>query len=202
MKLLCIPMFLCLFNCSGPAGSDGARGIPGTSGTEGDAGINGLNGINGGMGPQGKAGINGTDGVNGAAGTNGATGAAGVNGTNGTDNHITNSIFCTGTIQSTTLAFSYTADVLASGDVLANASIQGTSLQVSGSAFYASTQVGALTAVVQMTLDSFGASDSGWWTISTDRTTHITTLIYHDTDMTPPTTTWTMQPSQCVVNTY
>jgi hypothetical protein len=91
---------------------------------------------------------------------------------------------------------------LANGVIFATASIADASIEASRSEVYAPTQNGALTAQVLIEFDQASALDAGWWAISLDRASLVTTIVYNDVDLAGGKRTWTMQPSACIVNTY
>jgi hypothetical protein len=52
-------------------------------------------------------------------------------------------------------------------------------------------------------MDVYAPTDGGWWTIGLNRSTLVTTITYHDADIVDSgVMSWTMLPSQCVVNNY
>lgn len=142
------------------------------------------------------------DGAAGVDGQDGSDGTNGVDGSNGIDNHIIANIRCTGLLQSTTIYFTYESSVMASGDVWAKGSIYNGAFEVGASTFYAGGQVGAGTAAVLFQADVAGTSNGGYWLMSLDRTTVVTTIVYTDNEVSDGSDSWTMQPSACVVNTY
>ena len=138
------------------------------------------------------------------------------NGLDGTDNRIVASVGCVATLTQATavaanlsipvngLSFSYTGVVMASGDVMAEASIANGSGQTSGTSFYASAQNGSSTAPVTIRDDWSTPSDNyGWWSISVNRSTAIVSTVYQDVDLpTTATRTFTFPVSACTVNNY
>lgn len=159
------------------------------------------------MGAMGDPGAAGPAGPQGQPGPQGPQGEAGAPATvvfvdAGNADKIIGSIGCTGTLQGTSLEFSYSVDQFASGNVFATGWVAGTSFGSSGSAFYAPTQVGYQTAQVLFVLDVYAPADGGFWTITLDRSTLVTVLTYHDVDLDAGALVWTMAPSACVVNAY
>jgi len=161
------------------------------------AACGGSPGTTGPTGPEGPEGPPGTNGTNGTDGVNGEAGAPGTNG-----DVITSSIGCSGTLGTTSFTFQYNADQFANGDVFSEGYVAGPSIGTSGSALYAPTQNGYQTANIQFVMDIVSPMDGGWWTIGLNRSTLVTTITYHDVDLTAGTASWTMLPSQCVVNNY
>jgi hypothetical protein len=123
-------------------------------------------------------------------------------GKNGIDNRIVSSIGCSGSLEGTALNFTYNAQLMASGDIHASASISDSILEVSGTVFFSSKQVGAATAPVMFTNDFASPANGGYWKLSLDRSSLVTTIEYNDINVAGGKRSWTMVPSKCVVNTY
>ena len=106
------------------------------------------------------------------------------------------------------LEFHYNADLWTDGTIDASASVENYSLQSSYSEFYAPTQVGALTAPVNVVFDIAPPADFGNWTISFDRTTLVVSVQYNDVDVaagegwSAGVLLFTFPSSDCVLNTY
>lgn len=194
---------------AGPAGSMGTMGAMGLSGTmgavgtmgaKGDPGTPGQDGTNTGTpGTPGKDGTNGTNGVDGKDGTNGTNG---TNGTDATPTKITATIGCFGSLEGSIYNISYWARQFSDGFVFSSGSVAGPEVQSSAANFFAPQQNGYDTAAVQMTLDVIGADNYGYWTISLNRATLVTTIVNTDIDVAGGSRSWTMTPDKCVVNTY
>lgn len=152
------------------------------------------------------AGKDGKDGENGEAGADGEAGEAGVagaDGEDGTDNRIVATVFCNGQVGTSAYDISYAVQQMSSGDVFVSGSIDNSQIQVSGSNFYSSQQVGAATAPVTMTFDAVATDNYGWWKLFLDRSTLITTIEYHDAENAGgEPMVWTMAPEDCTVNDY
>ena len=144
--------------------------------------------------------LKGKDGANGAAGAAGAAGAPGKDAT--ASSLVGSSIYCTGVLPTTALQFEYQAVLMKSGDVFAKAGVYGNGAEFGGSNFFSKAQVGALTAAVVFTYDYDSTANYGFWTLSLDRTSLVTTILYKDIDASGGQTTWTMTPDKCVANTY
>lgn len=120
----------------------------------------------------------------------GKDGAAGANGTNGTDNRFVAGILCMGTVTGLTGASAalngvgivYRAVLTYVGDVLATAEVDNGSFQVSGTSFYSVQQNGASTASVVIVAD-VSTANGGFWDISLNRTTLVTTVVYTDSSL-------------------
>lgn len=115
---------------------------------------------------------------------------------------IASSIFCGGTLEGTGLSFSYQAAVMTSGDVFAYGGIYGAAFQIGASSYYAAEQNGASVAAVIFAYDAIAPANGGFWALSLNRTTAVTTIAYNDVDATGGQDTWTMQPADCVVNNF
>lgn len=150
-------------------------------------------------GPPGPAGENGATGAMGVAGATGVRGATGPTGDAAITTLIQASLFCAGQLATTGIYFTYSAVVFKSSDVFASGSIRGSQAEISNTKFFEKDQVGAVTATVQMEYDLQGSVNAGYWTISVNRATAVTTIVSHDID---DMTTYTMTPDKCVVNTY
>ena len=165
-------LFLLLSAC-GKDGADGARGPAGPAGP---------------VGPQGEK------------GDKGAQGAQGAQGEEGQTTKITASLHCNGGLEGLSwVKFKYDAMVFSSGDVMAVGSIMDARNEYSNSMFYSSKQVGSNTAAVYVTYDISGGDTYGYWRISLDRSTAITTIQYSDTTY---NNTWVMPSSSCLLHNY
>jgi Collagen triple helix repeat (20 copies) len=155
-------------------------------------------------GPPGPAGTNGAPAAPGSAGPAGPPGPAGTNGAPAAPgNDITASIGCFGALQNTTsISFNYNAYLFANGNIFASAAIADGVNSASFANMYAPTQNGALTATVIFALDEMPPTKGGWWQLSLDRTSLVTSIVYNDVDVPNGRMTWTMDPNMCVVNKY
>lgn len=112
------------------------------------------------------------------------------------------SISCGGQLQGETIFVNYTANLLKSGDVFVTGSVIGNDFETSDSAFYARQQNGAATGRVLITSDLAGDSNAGYWALSLDRITLVTSVVYNDVDVSGGVRSWTMAPERCVANDY
>jgi hypothetical protein len=112
------------------------------------------------------------------------------------------SIGCYGLLQDTQLDFAYQAAVLTSGDLFASGAIAAPWGQVGASQYYAASQVGAGTGAVIFAYDVAGAASGGWWELSLNRQSLVTTITYRDSDLSGGRMDWTMNPASCTVNQY
>ena len=94
--------------------------------------------------------------------------------------------------------------VFSDNSVFAYGDIYGASYQIGASTYYAGSQVGASTAAVRITYDVAGSDNWGWWTISVNRSTLVTSILYTDSDVSGGSDTWTLasSSSNCVLNYY
>ncbi len=147
-------------------------------------------------------GTKGDAGAPGAVGTSGSDGKDGKNGKDGTDNRIIASIGCDGSLENTSLYFSYSAALMKSGDVFASGSVRDGNIEISGTRFFSSQQNGATTASVLFNDDFVAPYNGGFWSIELNRTNLVTTINYIDSDAIGGGSTWTMDPVACVKNEY
>ena len=92
---------------------------------------------------------------------------------------------------------------MTNGDVFAQASIASAVIQVSGVAYFASSQNGAATGSVVMVDDWAGGTNYGWWNVSLNRSSGIVTAVYNDGDLGGSgTATFTFPSSGCSINNY
>lgn len=141
------------------------------------------------------------------------------NGVDGYTNKIVKNIFCTGditgilatnstnplqtfTVPALPLTAVYTADVFASGDIFAYASVYDTAKETGASVMYSASQTGAATASVVFTYDCIGPANGGYWEMYLNRVSLVSTLVYHDTDIQGGSLTWTKSASDCIINNY
>lgn len=122
-------------------------------------------------------------------GKDGAPGAPGQNG-----GKIVATMNCSGVITGLSgsasglngLEVNYNAVLSSAGDVYSTASINDDYAQYSGTAFYAAGQGGAATGQVDIVADYHSTADAGLWSISLNRTTLITTVVYDDVSLPAP----------------
>lgn len=81
------------------------------------------------------------------------------------------------------LTVEYNAVLTAGNDVYATANIIDDEFQVSGTAFYASGQSGASKASVLITSDYVGSANGGFWEVSLNRDTLVTSVKYTDSSL-------------------
>ncbi len=113
---------------------------------------------------------------------------------------ISASIHCFGNLQGTSVDAGYNAVVMSSGDVFVSASIQDVGFQFSNTAFYSHHQNGVKDGGITIRADEDGVINGGWWNLSLDRDTLVTTVEYNDPI--EPFQTWSMASSDCILNDY
>lgn len=131
-----------------------------------------------------------TSALKGEKGDKGDTGEVGSNGQDGTSK-IVRTILCGETITGLSgnaatalngLFVIYKAAVMSSGDVWAVASVSDILIEVTGSSFFSVNQVGADTGAVIFVAD-YWTANSGYWTISANRSTKVMTAKYTDSSL-------------------
>jgi hypothetical protein len=111
------------------------------------------------------------------------------------------SIFCNGSLEGTSIWFSYSVAEMTTGDVFVSATIKADAYkQTSSTSFFSAQQVGAATAAITIQDDQVGADNAGYWILELDRATLVTTIVYKDADLGEDS--WAMQPSNCIRNAY
>lgn len=153
-------------------------------------------------GPPGPTGAQGPSGAAGAAGQQGPAGPSADAGAGADSFKITRSIGCFGALEGTSLSATYRAALYAGGNVLASAEIRDASIGASFATMYSPTQNGAATASVIVSFDALGTANGGFFVVSLDRASLVTTIVYNDSEATGGSDSWTMTPDKCVANTY
>ena len=95
----------------------------------------------------------------------------------------------------------YNAVLTAGGDVYATANIVDEATQTSGTKFYAAGENGSATAEVDITADYIGPVNGGNWSVSLDRNTLVTSIVYDDVNLSS-NVNLTFTPSACTVNNF
>lgn len=124
--------------------------------------------------------------------SNGKDGAPGAPGQNG--GKIVATMNCSGVISGlggsssvlNGLEVTYNAVLSSSGDVYSTASVNDDYGQFSGTAFYAAGQGGSATGQVDIVADFHSTADAGLWSISLNRATLVTTVVYDDLSLPAP----------------
>lgn len=134
--------------------------------------------------------------------------AKGPKGDAGISGRVVATMNCSGVIGSSApvalqgLEVEYDAVLTATGDVYATASIIDEVAQISNTAFYASGQAGAQTASVMVVADFAGSANGGWWNVSLNRSTLVTSVVYTDSDLFSSPVNMTFTPSACTVQSW
>jgi hypothetical protein len=100
------------------------------------------------------------------------------------------------------LAFTYDVVQFGNKNLFISGQIESPALTATGTTFYAPSQNGWLTAPVFVVFDANAPADSGFWKLSLDRQTLVTTIEYTDADLAAGKLSWTLTPDKCVVNSY
>lgn len=138
----------------------------------------------------------------GCKGPKGDTGASG-------GGRVIATIYCAGTVSGMAggaaplngLDVEYNAVLTAGGDVYATANIVDEASQVSGTAFYAAAEPGSATAEVPVTADYVGVYNGGFWRVSLNRNTLVTSVEYDDPSL-ASVATMAFTASSCTVSHF
>ena len=128
-------------------------------------------------------------------------GEKGESGASGTDNRIASSLICGGEIGTTGYWLSYEVDTLQSGDVFVSGSVRGGAIQIGSSTFYSKGQEGAAIGALLFQFDVLGASNAGFWEITTSAGRAEASIRYSDSDATGGEQTWTKGSADCTLRT-
>ncbi len=161
-------------------------------------------------GPAGPAGAAGSPGAAGAAGANGQDGEKGDKGDPGTSgadagdpSKVVRSIFCAGPLSGAPLTATYSAVIFANGNVMVVGAIRDDFREASYTSFYGPSQNGAANASVVVSWDVQGIANGAYFTLSLNRTTLVTSVVYYDVDLDAGgVRSWSMTADKCVSNTY
>lgn len=175
------------------------------SGAWTDVEVKGEAGKDGAQGPKGDAGAQGPKGDTGSAGQDGTTKITATIRCSGDFSTLSNaSRTLNGKTISPNISIDYRSATLSGGDTFATADIIYPNFQVSGSAFYSASQQGSATAAVIITSDEITPTGNGFWKISVDRATGISTVRYTDFDFgqAPNYLEWTFVSSACTIQNW
>ncbi len=117
-------------------------------------------------------------------------------------NQVIASVSCGGAIGTTGIYFSYYARETEAGDLFAAGAIRSDEQQIGATSIFSRQQVGANSASVILLYDLSGAANAGWWQLSLNMSTLVTSITYNDLDYSAQPTTWTMTPDKCTVDLY
>ncbi len=114
---------------------------------------------------------------------------------------IIGTLACGGVLEAP-ISFFYAASLLSSGDVFASAEIFTPAVGTSSSAYFSAQQNGSDTGRVSLVFDLVGDSNLGRWSVSVERKSLVTTVLYEDPDTAGGSRTWSMTPDKCVINDF
>ena len=148
-------------------------------------------------GAPGSSGSMGDKGSTGSKGDTGSTGSKGDTGSAGTDNKIKYTHYCNALLQNTALYYRYRVYQFVNEDIFIQGEIYGTLYEVADSIMYSKLQNGWTTAPIYINYDVSGSANYGYFVISLNRSTMVTTIVYTDSDVSGGSTTWTLPSSNC-----
>ena len=135
---------------------------------------------------------------NGAPGTSGGKGDTG---TAGTDNRIKYTHLCNALLENTSYYYRYRVRQFVNEDIFIQGEIYGVSYEVADSIMYSKLQNGWTTAPIYINYDVSGSANYGYFVISLNRSTMVTTIVYTDSDVSGGSTTWSQPSSDCTTQT-
>ena len=144
---------------------------------------------------------NGAPGSSGSKGDTGSTGSKGDTGSAGTDNKIKYTHYCNALLQNTSLYYRYRVRQFVNEDIFIQGEIYGSAYEVADSIMYSKLQNGWTTAPIYINYDVSGSANSGYFVISLNRSTMVTTIVYTDSDVSGGSTTWSQPSSDCTTQT-
>ena len=121
----------------------------------------------------------------------------GTDGTAGTDNKIKYTHYCNALLENTTLYYRYRVSQFVNEDIFIQGEIYGAAYEVADAIMYSKLQNGWDTAPIFINYDVSGSANYGYFVISLNRSTMVTTIVYTDSDVTGGSTTWTLPSSNC-----
>ena len=122
-------------------------------------------------------------------------------GTAGTDNKIKYTHYCFASLEDTALYYRYRVAQFVNEDIFIQGEIFGTSYEVSDSIMYSKLQNGWTTAPIFINYDVSGTANFGYFVISLNRSTMVTTIVYTDSDVSGGSTSWSQPSSDCTTQT-
>ena len=152
-------------------------------------------------GAPGSSGSMGDKGSTGSKGDTGSTGSKGDTGSAGTDNKIKYTHYCNALLQNTALYYRYRVYQFVNEDIFIQGEIYGVSYEVADSIMYSKLQNGWTTAPIYINYDVSGSANSGYFVISLNRSTMVTTIVYTDSAVSGGSTTWVEPSSECATQT-
>lgn len=113
------------------------------------------------------------------------------------------SIHCSGEIPDIPgLWVTYNASRMTTDDIFVSAEVAGSGISVSMAKYYSAQQVGSGNPAVTVVYDVSGTDNAGWWEITLNLDTLITSATYNDNEISGGKQTWTMTADKCTLNNY
>jgi len=125
----------------------------------------------------------------------------GTDGTAGTDNKIKYTHYCNALLDNTTLYYRYRVSQFVNEDIFIQGEIYGAAYEVADAIMYSKLQNGWDTAPIFINYDVSGSANYGYFVISLNRSTMVTTIVYTDSDVSGGSDTWTQPSSDCTTQT-
>ena len=128
-----------------------------------------------------------------------------ADGKDGVDNRITSTLYCSGTLEGVTgINWIYRVRQFSSGDIFVSGEVRDGEIAVSSATMFSSLQVGYSEAPIFISFDlsANGVSNGGYWKITLDRSTLITSIEYNDVDVAPNPSFWPMTADRCIHNEF
>ena len=122
-------------------------------------------------------------------------------GTAGTDNKIKYTHYCSALLENISFYYRYRVRQFVNEDIFIQGEIYGVSYEVSDSLMYSKLQSGWDLAPIYINYDVAGSANSGYFKLSLNRSTMITTILYTDSDVTGGSDTWSIPSSNCLTQT-
>ena len=122
-------------------------------------------------------------------------------GTAGTDNKIKYTHYCSALLQNTSLYYRYRVAQFVNEDIFIQGEIYGSAYEVADSIMYSKLQNGWTTAPIFINYDVSGTANFGYFVISLNRSTMVTTIVYTDSDVSGGSTSWSQPSSDCTTQT-
>jgi hypothetical protein len=107
-------------------------------------------------------------------------------------------------LEGAVVSFTYNVILMSSLDLFVTGTIGDVALATSNTTFYTPSQNGYAPAMIVVQRDEDGTPDGGFFTISLNRATLVTSILYYPNGAvgTLASNSWTMQPDTCVHNVY
>ena len=122
-------------------------------------------------------------------------------GTAGTDNRIKYTHLCSALLENTSFYYRYRVRQFVNEDIYIQGEIYGASYEVADSVMYSKLQNGWETAPLYINYDVAGSANFGYFKITLNRSTMVTTIVYTDSDVSGGSDTWSQPSSDCTTQT-